>query len=811
MFRGLRLAVRQLARNPSFSAIVVLTLALGLGASTLIYSVLDGVLLKPLPYPDADRIVRMFQVNASGQDRINLSYPNFEDLKAQTHSFSSLAVFELVTEPVVGGSEAARLEVGHVSREFYDAIGARPLLGRTFVAEEQAPGGPPAVLVSYRFWRRYLGGAADFASRSLRVGDRTSAIVGVMAPGFDYPDGADVWTPLELERPNDSRSGQNYRGLGRLAPGISVDEARIDAHAVARRLKQQYGDDTWMEDAAVVPLAEYIVGDARPALLVLGAAAVLLFLVACANVSSMLLARAIAREHETAVRLALGAGASRLAGQFFGEALLLCGAGGALGVGLAWWGLEALATLHAGTLPRADVVAIDWRSVAFTAALVVLTAATWSVLLAARATRERGAASVKARAAGGRRSTARDVLVTAQTGMAAILLIGAVLLARSYVRLEAVDLGFRSDDVLLMNIALPLPAANADTSGIGRFHEALIERVRGLPGVAVAGGVTAAPLTGGASSGTFLELRRADEVKTFGDFDALRKGDPERVGYAEYRIASEGYFAALGIPLLRGRLFASSDGPAAEHVAVVSRSFAERRWPGEDPLGKLVEFGNMDGDLTPFRIIGVVGDVRDFAFDVEPQPTLYGYYAQRTRAIAWSFWIAMRAPNAEELIPAAREIVRGLDPDLVPAFRTVAQLESASVAPRRFNFVMIAVFGATALLLALAGIYGAVAFNVAQRTREIGVRVALGARARGVVVLVLRRSLAWVGAGVVAGLLAAFGLARLVGSLLYGVSPHDPLAFVAAAAALLGAAIFAAWVPALRAARVDPMVALRSE
>jgi predicted permease len=810
MLRELRLAARQLGRSPSFSVLVVLTLALGIGASTLIYSVLDGVLLKPLPYPDADRIVRVFQVNSEGYDRVNLSYPNFEDLKAQTRSFSSMAVDEVITESVVGGSEAARVEVGHVSREFHDAIGVRPLLGREFLAEEQAPGAPPAVLISYRFWQRYLGGAPDFASRSLRVGDRVSGIVGVMPPGFDYPDGAEVWTPLELERPNSTRLAHNYRAMGRLAPGVSIDQARADASAVAHRLKQQYGDDDWMEDAALVPLADYVVGNARPALLVLGAAVVLLFLVACANVSSMLLARAIAREQETAVRLALGAASWRLAGQFFSEALLLCTAGGALGIGLAWWGLEALSALHAGTLPRADSVRIDWHSVGFTAALVAAAAATWSGLLARRAMRLGGASSVRART-GTQRSGTRDILVAAQTAMAVVLLIGAVLLARSYLRLADVDPGFRSDNVLLMNIALPIPAHNSDTPRIARFHQELLERVRALPGVTTAGGVTAAPLTGGAGNGLFLELRRPDEVKTFDDFTALWKGDPTRTGYAEYRVASEGYFGALGIPLLRGRLFEGSDGPGGEHVAVVSRSLAERKWPGEDPLGKLVQFGNMDGDLTPFRIVGVVGDIRDFGLDAEPRPTFYGYYLQRPGAIAWSFWIAIRAPSAEKLIPAAREIVRSLDPDLVPAFRTAAQLESTSIAPRRFNFVMVGVFGATALLLALAGIYGAVAFNVAQRTREIGVRVALGAQTRSVVGLVLRTSLLWVAIGLATGVAVAFGAARAVASLLYGISPHDPLAYAAAAFALLIASVLAAWVPALRAARVDPVVALRSD
>jgi len=391
------------------------------------------------------------------------------------------------------------------------------------------------------------------------------------------------------------------------------------------------------------------------------------------------------------------------------------------------------------------------------------------------------------------------------------LLIGAVLLARSFVQLSAVEPGFSTDDVLLMNIAFPIPSDGADAAPIGRFHEDLIERVRGLPGVTAVGGVTAPPLAGGAGNGVFVELRRPDEVKALTDFVTLAK-DPTRSGFGEFRVASEDYFAAFGIPLLRGRVFERGDGPSAEHVAVVSRSFAERKWPGEDALGKLVEFGNMDGDLTPFRIVGIVGDVREYGLDAEPRPTFYGYYRQRTRAIAWSFWIAIKAPHAERLAPAAREIVRELNPEIVPGeVRMAADLTSKWLAPRRFNLVLLGVFGATALLLALAGIYGAVAFNVAQRTREIGVRVALGARTASVVGMVVRRSLAWVATGLVAGLFIALGASRVLGSLLYGVSAHDPGAYAAAAGALLTAAVVAAWLPARRAARVDPMTVLRSD
>jgi predicted permease len=809
---GLRIAARQLARNPAFSAIVVLTLALGIGASALIYSVIDGVLLKPLPYPRADEIVRVFQVGDGARNRTPPSDPNFADLKEQTHSFAALVQFVSIADSVAGGSEPTRSRIAYVSKGFHDVLGIRPMLGRAFTPEEQQLGGPPAMLISFRYWQRYFGGAADFASHTIRSGDRVFAIVGVMPPSFDYPDGTDLWAPRELIPVNPQRVSHNWQAVGRLAPGTTLAQARADASAVARRLKTQYGDDTWMIDAALVPLRDFEVGNVRPALLVLGASVILLFLVACTNVVNMLLARAVAREQEISVRVALGAGAWRLGRQFLTETIVLCGAGGALGVAIAWCGIELLTTLHGGTLPRADAIGIDWVAVAVAAALSLGAAATLSLLLARHATRRSSRLEVNTRGtAGPRRSWLREGLVSAQAGMAVVLLVGAVLLGRSFMRLMDVDPGFRTDDLLLMNLALPRPPEGADTAPLARFHEELMERVRALPRVTAVGGAVFAPLARRpTSSGVFLELRRPDEVQTMDDFNRLWK-DPARTGMAEFRVASEGYFDALGIPLLRGRLFEHADGPGAEHVAVVSRSLAEQKWPGEDPLGRLIQFGNMDGDLTPFRIVGVVGDVREFGVDADARPTFYGYYRQRTVSLGWSWWVAIRARNADGLVPAAREIVRGMNDQLVPEFATGAQLFSASVAPRRFNLVMLGVFGAAALLLALAGIYGAIAFNVAQRTREIGVRVALGAQTQSVVAMVLRRSFAWVGTGVAAGLLVALGASRALGSLLYGISAHDPVAYAAAAGALLIAAIGAAWLPALRAARVDPVVALRSE
>jgi predicted permease len=806
---ALRFAVRHLARTPAFSAVVVLTLAVGIGASTLIFSVIDGVLLDPLPYDEPERIVRVFEVDANGRYS-RPADPNFADLKEQSRSFEAFAQYGGGTQPVSGGSEPARVPVAAVSREFFDVLGVQPILGRGFVPEELNEGAAPAALVSYGYWQRYFGGRPDFATQTLTIGDTTYAIVGVLPRGFAFPDGADVWTPAELWPITPSRTSHNYEAIGRLAPGVSVAQARDDLGAIARRLKAEHGDDIRMVDAAAIRLHDFIVGDVRPALLVLTAGVALLFLVACANVVSMLLARAVAREHELAVRAALGAGRARIAVQFFAEALVLCIGASAVGIVVAWWGVDVLVALAADRLPRADGIGVDWAALGFATGLAVLTAAGLSVLVAGQATAVGASLPGSRRSvAGARRSRLRDGLVAAQVALALVLLIGAVLLGRSFMRLMDVDPGFRMDDILFMDASVAWPRDRDDLAPLALFHAELMDRLGALPGVDGVGGITMWPPEGSGWNGTFVELAYPDEIEDVDDFGVVAS-DPARTMEAEYRIASEDYFATLDIPLLRGRVFEHADGPGAEHVAVVSRSLAERRWPGQNPLGKLIQFGNMDGDLTPFRVVGVVGDVREFGLDAAPRPTFYGYYRQRLRSLIY-FSIAMRASNAEAVVPTAREIVQRMNPDLAPEFRLSEDLFSASIAERRFNFVTLGVFGSAALLLALAGVYGAIAFNVSQRTREIGVRIALGAPGSSVVRLVLRRSLVLAGVGVGIGIFVAFGAAQLIDSLLYGVPPHDPPAYVASAVALLLAALAAASVPAMRAARVDPMTTLRCE
>jgi putative ABC transport system permease protein len=806
-----RWAARQLARNPVFSAIVISTLALGIGASTLIFSVLDGVLLRPLPYPDADRVVRVYQINEGRGNRGPVSDPNFTDLKDRSRSFSAFAQFGGVPESVAGGSEPVRLLVSRVSRGFYEAIGVQPLYGRVFTVEESTFGAAPVAAVSYAYWQRYLGGAPDFASRPLRIGGREYSVVGVMPPGFDYPDGAQVWTPREMLGANPERTAHNLQAVGRLADGVTLEQARAELTSIAGALKAEHGANTWMTDAALVPIHENLVGNVRPGLLVLGAAVALLFVVAWTNVASMLLTRAVTREQELAVRVALGASGWRLARQFLTETLLLCGIGGVLGLAVAWFGLELLVALQAGSLPRADALEVEWLAVAFAGGVSLAAAVTLSLLLAWRATRSGATANANRRSAvGGARSKLREIMVGAQVAVALVLLVGAVLLGRSFVALTQVDPGFRTDDLLLMHVALPRIPVEQSAAPLATFHDELIMRVGALPGVASVGAITFPPLAGSpTSSGTLVSLNQRDEVRTFDDYFALSR-EPTRVTMAEFKVANDDYFDAFGIPLLRGRLFEQTDGPAAEHVGLVSRSLAESRWPGEDPIGKLVQFGGMDGDLTPFTVIGIVGDVHEFGVDTVTRPTFYGYYRQRPRVIS-SFWIAMRAANTESLIPAARQVLQAMNPDVAPQFRSADELFAQSLAQRRFNLTVLGVFGAAALLLALAGIYGAIAFHVAQRTQEIGVRMALGALGSSVVALIVRRSVLVAAAGVAVGLMIAAGAARLMGSLLYGVSPFDPVAYATAAGALLAAAAIASWLPAKRAARVDPITALRSE
>ena len=818
LVRDLRYVTRSLLRTPAFFAVTVLTLALGIGATTAIYTVIDGVLLRPLPYPEPERVVHLWQVNSRGgqvSPQNQVADANFRDWQQQSRSFAAMAeIGGGGLTSVAGASEPVRARAASVSDGFFAVMGVRPMRGRTFVPDEQREGGAPAVVVSHGFWQRYLNADPAVAgARTLTFQNRVHTIVGVMPPELDYPAGVDLWTPRELESRLPSRTAHNWRVVARLAPGVTVEQARTELSAISRRLKQELGDQTWMVDAAVVPLREQLTGRARPALLVLLGASAVLLLIACANVVNLLVARMAARQGEIALRLALGAGRGRLARQFVTEAMVLSTVGGALGVLFAAIGVKSLLALEPGNLPRVGDVGVSWGVLAFALGISVLTALAMGLLTALRGTsgdlRSALAEAQRTQAGAGSSYRIRGALVVAQVAMTLVLLVGAGLLGRSFMRLLSVDPGYRTERAVVMDLAFPNSGEADALRQLVRFYDELLGRLKAVPGVAEVGGTNAVPLAGNQSgNGSFLVMTSPDEKLSFENMGQLFR-DPTRTGQAEFRVASAGYFRAMNIPLIRGRLFDDRDAPDAPHVAVINQSLAKAKWPNEDPIGKTIQFGNMDGDLRPFTIVGIVGNIREASLAAEPQPTFYAFYRQRPMKAGAVNVVMQGTADAPAMIAAARAIVRELRPDIPPRFRTIETVVAESVADRRFVLLLVGAFGGAALLLATLGVYSVISYLVTQRKQEIGIRVALGAQTRDVVRMVLRQGATLALVGIVVGAVAALGLTRVVSGMLFGISPNDPVAFVGVIAVLAAVALVASFVPARRASRVEPMSILR--
>lgn len=828
----LRYALRTLRKNPAFTATALATLTLGIGANTAIFSVVNGVLLRPLPYPEPDEVVQVRSVFGNGSSGQNVSFPNYEDLREESRTFDAMAAYAADVSSVSGTGGAVRLTTAWVSAGFFEVLGVTPALGRTFLPEELGTGASAAV-VSHAYWQSRLGADQDLSNQVVRMGDRVFDVVGVMPPGFAFPTDAELWLASQETSATQSRSAGNFQVIGRLRAGVTPEQGNADLSAVARDLKLRYGDDTPMYDAAVVPLREELVGHTRPALLILLGAAGFLLLIACANVVNLLLARMASRQRELSVRLALGASARRLVGHVLAEALVLSLAGGLLGILLASRGVPALLALEPGGLPRLDQVGADWLVLLFALGISLATALALALVPALRATGAdvRGAlASTQRTTTGGASAhSIRRILVVSQVAATLMLLVGASLLARSFFRVLDVDPGYRTRDALVMDLWVPWDEGEAAITRLGLFHEELRSRLRGVAGVEEVGGVNTFPLSGGGSNGTFVVLNSLDEIPGLAalrrredsaelmtqpaaleQYDRLSR-DSTRTGSAEYRIAGEGYFRAMGIPLLRGRLFDDRDRPDAPHVAVISESLAESRWPGQDPLGRLIEFGNMDGDLRPFTVVGVVGDVREQSTAALPRPTIYASASQRPGK-TYNYHIALRgAADQATMVAAARRIVAELNPNVPVRFRTLEQIFSESLAERRFTLLLLGAFGATALLLAVLGIYGVISYLASQRTREIGIRIAIGARPADVRRLLMGQGAGLAAIGIAIGLVLAVGLTRFLAGLLYEVNALDPVTLVGVSLALGLVALLASYLPARRASRVDPMVTLRSE
>lgn len=808
--QDLRYALRRLRRSPGFTLSALGILGLGIGATTAIFTVVDGVLLRPLPYPGPDRIVRIHEVAADGHG-MAMAGPNFRDLRDQSRSFAALAATSgSFAVSVTGGTEPARSVADAVTPDFFRVMGVGPVRGRAFTPQEQSVGGPAAVVVSHGFWRRVLGGGS-IRGRTLRSGGQIYTVVGVMPRGFDYPAGTELWLPAGAWEKNASRTAHNWRVVGRLADGISLGSARADLSAIGHRLAADHGDDVDLVDVSATRLRDDMVGDVRTPLLVLLGAAAFLLLIAIANAGNLLLARLSSRGRELAVRRALGAGRGRLLQQLVVETLVLGLGAGAMGVLLARLGTTALLGLAPDYLPRVGEISVSGTVLLFALGVSVVTAVGLGVAAALA-----GPSDLRGALAAGRRSVAggsgsrlaRDALVVGQTALTLVLLAGAGLMGRSLLRLLSQDPGFRTDHVLVMNVAASNPD---DPDAVRTFDDELLDRLRSLPGVEAVGGINDFPLQDQGADGTYLVLDRPDQVQDFSGFETLAK-QPGRTGHAWWRVASAGYFRAMGIPLVRGRGFSDRDAPGDEvHAALVSRSFAARQWPHEEALGKLVEFGNMDGDLHALRVVGVVGDVRSQSPGERAQPTLYAFYRQRP-ATASRFHVALHTrgdPGA--LIPAAREALREVDPAVPPTFRTIGQVVAGRTADRRFALYLLLAFGGAALALAVAGTYALVSYLVARRAGELGIRVAFGARPGDVVRLVLGRSATLTGLGIVIGGAVALALTRLLAGLLYGVTASDPLAYASGALVLAGAALAASWIPARRASLADPASAIRTE
>jgi predicted permease len=618
-----------------------------------------------------------------------------------------------------------------------------------------------------------------------------------------------------LEERLPSRTAHNLHAIARLKDGISPGQALAELSGIARRLKQQYGRDIDMADAAIEPLREAETGQTRPALLMLLGAAAFLLLIACVNVVNLLLTQATARGRELAIRAALGAERRRLLQQFLTEALLLSLVGGAFGVLAAFWGIRGLLALAPSNLPRLEEVSLNTPVLLFALAVSVAVAADVGLITGVRAT-DTDPQGVLAETGRDQAGTVRSrrlgaVLVSAQLAVTLVLLIGAGLLARSLLRVLSVDPGFRMDNILTIDLALPPAERDAEKVRRVQFLNELFARLRAIPGVQEVGSTSGLPLASDAfiADGTYILLSSSEPTPRMEDLERLFH-DTARIGHADYFVVSEGYFRTLGIPLVRGRLFDDRDTADAPQAALISESLAREKWPNQDPLGHTIEFGNMDGDLRPLTVVGVVGDVHT-SLEAVPLPAIYVNYRQRPQAL-WKPAIVLRSEaDPATIIPPVREIVHKLDPDVPPSFSTFNQVFSISLQARRFNLILAGVFAATALLLATAGIYGVTSYSVARRTREIGVRMALGASRRTVLVLVLGQSMRTAAIGVAAGIAGALALTRAMATLLFGVSATDPATFAGVALLLAAISAVACFIPARRATRVEPIVALRYE
>jgi predicted permease len=806
--QDVRFGVRMLRKHLGFTLVAVLTLALGIGANTAIFSVVDSVLLRPLQYPNAERIAAIQELNEKGS-RVQVTPANFLDWRAQNTVFEDLAAIYARTANLSAADESERIDLAMTSTNFFQVFGVRPQAGRFFLPEEEMAGHNPVVVISYGLWQRHFGGDPSLVGKSIMLDGQAYTVVGVAPAGFQHPDKTEAWIPPFQRVPTMSAQMdiERARGFGFLSavallkPGVSVKQAHDEMTAITARLRAQYPDSNNNRFNRVVSLQTHLVGESSAALLLLLGAVSLLLLIACANVANLLLARAASRHKEIAVRLALGATRLRLVRQLLVESVLLSLVGGVFGLLIGWWGVDLIRRLLPAGFPRAQTIDVDLRVLGFTLLVSIGTGIVFGLVPALQSTNpdvnEALKESGRSSAGGVRRNRVRSLLIVSEVALSLVLLIGAGLLFRSFMSLRAVELGFRPQSMLTFRLSPSGPNFRQDAQYTA-FYSQVAERIKTLPGVEAVGIINSLPLTKGWTTSIMVQGR-----------PPLRRDQWPPVNY---RSVSPDYFRAVNVPVLKGRTFDERDNDKSPVTVMVNQSLARRDFPGEEPIGQRLNFGAVGKDGQPvwFEIVGVVADVRNLELNSEPTPEIYTCYLQDP--FAGMSYVVRSQVEPESLVPAVREAVRQVDrAQPVAEIRKMEQIVSEAAAQPRFNSLLLGLFASLALLLAAAGIYGVMSYTVTQRTHEIGVRMALGAQTRDVFRLVVGQCMRLTLVGLALGLVCAFALTRVMATLLYGVKPTDPSTFAGGALLLVLVALLSCYMPARRATKVDPLVALRYE
>jgi putative ABC transport system permease protein len=802
-------AVRTLLKKPGYSVAAILPLALGIGATSAIFSVVYAVMMRPLPYDNPETIVQVWETRPRMRMRHRpgagaFTMDHFREWRDHNTVFEHIAAYGSQAEfNLTGTGEPLRISGTNVSPDLFPMLGVSPVMGRNFSPEEETPGKDRVILLHYRTWQTLFGADRDIVGTSLRLDGQPYTVIGVMPEGFDFPEGGpEFWAPLAL-RPSQPGVVEMIPVIARLKPGVTIEQAEAEAQALIARLRQETSEGDPRHQGVEVHLGsmqEQMISPVRPALWVLLAAVGLVLLIVCTNVANLLLSQAVGREKEVAVRAALGAGRFRLIRQMLTESLVLGLVGGGLGLALAYWGVRLLVRLNPGNIPRLGEVSIDSPVLLFTLGVAVVTALVFGAVPALRTSRVDLHRSLKEGAETHglgllRRARGRSVFAVAEIALALVLLVSAGLMIQSFVRLIQVDSGYDPRDTLTLSVNLPRSKYREATVQKA-FFDQVLERTHQLSGVQKAGIVNVLPLS---------RARFVMGLQIQGRPPVTRHEDMPR---ADFRLVSPGYFQAMGIPLKKGRLFSEQDGPGTQPVAVINQALADTYFPDDDPIGQRFQFG---------EIVGVVGDVRSFGLDAEPSPEVYLSYEQATGRLASTLsgmYLIVRSRGVDplSLVPEIRSIVLAVDPEMpIDDVLTMEQRLSNSVAGPRFYAVLLGLFGALALILAISGIYGVVSYSVSRRTAETGIRMALGAKTGDIIKMVLGEGMLLAVVGVGGGLAASVAATRLLSGLLFGVTANDIATYAGVAVLLCAIALLACYVPARRASRVDPVDALRYE